>query len=270
MKNVLLATDLEGTAANVAAFALAIADQFGARLTVYHAFGKPDLSQATRTEAEREEAVVDQMQALMAGLVSKSTADTVISYEAEVDYPGDGILAHVESGDYDLVVIGLREASDGGQQFSSLSYRIIREAECSVLAIPPQASFHGVQEIIFATDLDRADEAVLLELQAWRQNLTADLYVVHVYSDAADKERAQTVMKRWREQYAERPRMHFELMAGDFTGDIGHYVRQREGDMLVLQSHTRGVFGRVFKHSAAADVAQVIEVPLLVMRGEDV
>ena len=268
MRHVLLATDLEETAANVAAFALSIADQFGAELTVYHAFGKPDLSQGLRTDAQREDTVEDKMQAMMGSLISKSTADTSIHYVADIDYPGDGILEQVEKGNFDLVVIGLREATSSNGQFSSLAYRILREATCNVLAIPPKASFHGVNEIVFASDVDKADEIVLEQLQAWRQNFTADLFVVHVYDDAADKIKAQEVMAGWRDRYASRPRMHFELMAGDFEHDIGAYVAQRGGDMLVLQSHTRGLFGRVFTHSSAADVAQQVQVPLLIMRGK--
>ena len=109
---------------------------------------------------------------------------------------------------------------------------------------------------------------MLEQLQAWRHNLTADLFVVNVYESEHDAISARKVMSKWRERYADRPRIHFELMAGDFTEDIGAYVTQRSGDMLVLQSHTRGVFGRIFTTSSAAEVAQVVQVPMLVMRGE--
>lgn len=273
MNRILLATDLEDTAKNVAAFALTLADNFGAELTVYHAYGKPDLSLADLSDEEREARVLTRMRELIGGLTGPSAADVPLRYVADVDYPGDGIIAQVD-GDrgYDLVVIGLREPAGSGAggrgQFSSLAYRILREVEADVLAIPPGAAFHGVNEIIFASDVDRADEVVLERLQEWRQRLSSELYVVHVYDDEDDKERARKVMTKWRDRYASRPNMHFELLAGDFTEDIGRYVRDRGGDMLVLQSHTRGLFGRVFQHSAAADVAQVVEVPLLVMRGE--
>ena len=266
MNRILLATDLEDTARNVAAFALSIAENLHAKLTVYHAFGKPDLAQSMLTDAEREAKVMTAMRELIGGITSDSTTDVHVDYVADVDYPGDGIIEQVDKNDYDLVVIGLREASDGGEQFSSLAYRLLREVETSVLAVPPQASFMGVNEIVFASDVDRADEVVLEQLQEWRQGMSAELFVVHVYDDEQDKARATQVMKKWRERYASRPNIHFELMAGDFTEDIGAYVEKRGGDMLVLQSHTRGLFGRVFKHSAAADVAQVVQVPLLVMR----
>jgi len=137
------------------------------------------------------------------------------------------------------------------------------------LAIPPQADFKGIAEIVFATDLDHADEVVLEQLQEWRQNMTADLFVVNVHEDDKEAEKARTVMSKWRDRYASRPRMHFELMEGDFESDIGAYVKQRGGDMLVMQSHKRGFFKRLFTHSSASDIAHVIEVPLLVMRGED-
>jgi len=269
MQHILLATDLEPTAANVAAFALAIADNFKAKLTVYHAFGKPSLQMGDDIDEERSERVQDHLEKFISEVRGTTLTDVVVEFKTDVDYPGDGIIDEVEKGDYDLLVIGLREPKTSGTQFSSLAYRLIREADTSVLAIPPEASFQGIQEIVFGTDLDHADEVVLEQLQEWRQNMQADLYVVNVHEDDKEAEVARKVMSKWRDRYASRPNMHFELMEGDFEDDIGAYVKQRGGDMLVMQSHKRGFFKRMFTHSSASDVAHTIEVPLLIMRGED-
>ena len=269
MQHILLATDLEPTAANVAAFALAIADNFKARLTVYHAFGKPTLTMGADSDEVRGDRVVKHMKEFIAGIRGASMTDVIVDYKADIDYAGDGILDEIDKGDFDLLVIGLREAKAGGTQFSSLAYRLLREADTTVLAIPPQANFHGISEIVFATDLDHADEVVLEQLQEWRQNMTSDLFVVHVHQDQQEADAARKVMSKWRERYASRPRLHFELMEGEFESDIGAYIKQRGGDMLVMQSHTRGFFSRIFTHSSASDIAHVIEVPLLLMRGED-
>ncbi|MFK8055436.1 MAG: universal stress protein [Saprospiraceae bacterium] len=269
MQHILLATDLEPTAANVAAFALAIADNFKAKLTVYHAFGKPTLTMGDDSDEVKSERVQNHLEKFIGDIRGTTLTDVIVDYKTDIDYPGDGIIDEIENGDYDLLVIGLREAKAGGEQFSSLAYRLIREADTSVLAIPPQADFQGIQEIVFATDLDHADEVVLEQLQEWRQNMVADLFVVNVHEDEKEADAARTIMSKWRERYASRPNMHFELMEGDFESDIGAYVKQRGADMLVMQSHKRGFFQRLFTHSSAADVAHVIEVPLLVMRGED-
>ncbi len=267
VRHILLATDLEASAPNVAAFALTLAEHFGAELTVFHTFGKPDLSLGARSNEQREETVVRKMREMMAQLSTETNASVVVHYKTDIDYAGDGILNQVEEGQHDLLVIGLRQARDGEAQFSALASRIFREANTAVLAVPPQASYVGINEIIFASDVDREDEVVLENLQEWRQKLGADLFVVHVYENDEDRERARATMNKWRERYASRPRLHFELMAGDFTHDITAYVAQRKGDMLVLQSQVRGLFEQLFTHSSAADVAQNVEVPLLVMRG---
>ena len=263
---ILLATDLEATADNVAAFALAIADNFQAHLTVFHAYGLPHVSYGDATEVEREGRVLIELRKLMDRVKGPSYQDIKMNYVADIDYPGDGIINHVKSGNYDLLICGLREAHDGGPQFSSLGYRILQETPCHVLAIPPQATFHGVHEIVFATDFHGGDEAVLEQLQAWRQNMSAELFVVHIWNDEADAERARQIMGTWRERYASRPNIHFELMGGDFDSDIGDYVRQRGGDMLVIESSTKGFLTRLFGHSHAEALAHTTEVPLLVMR----
>ena len=269
MRKILLATDLEEGAINVAAFALTLADNFSAELTCYHAYGKPNMSYTERSPEERAGLVEKKMQELMQPLMGRSSANTLVHYVADVDYPGDGIIDQVKDGDYDLVVIGLDKGSDGENQFSSLVYRVLREAPTSVLAIPPNTTFQAINEIVFASDVDRSDEVVLEKLQDWRQKLTADLFVVHVYNDNEEKEHARSIMARWRDRYASRPNIHFELMAGEFEEDISGYVKQRGGDLLVLQSHTRGFFGSIFNDSSAAELAQTVRVPLLVMRGEE-
>ena len=268
MRRILLATDLEADSENSAAFALAIAHELDAELTVYHAYGRPDLSQANLTPEEREARVLTKMRELMASVTGPSFGDVVVRYDADVDYPGDGVLGRVADGDFDLLTFGLRGHVANQNQFSGLAQRFFTEADTSILAIPPGATFQGVREIVFASDLDREDEVVLEQLQTWRRAMGAELYVVHVYDDGEDRDRAREVMTRWRDRYASAPNLHFELMAGDFEHDIGAYVRQRGGDMLVLQSHTRGLFGRLFGHSAAEEIAHTVEVPLLVMRGE--
>ena len=265
---ILLACDLEEAhAANVAAFALAIADNFKAHLTVYHAFGRPQATLGDATEEQREGKVLVELSALIKSIKGPSFDDVEISYKADVDYPADGITNEAEAGDYDLVVCGLRERNAGESQFSSLSYKILREVPKNVLAIPPQADFHGVKEIVFATNLDAPDHRVLEELQAWRRNMTADIYVVHVYEGRDQEEEARRILSVWREEFGKRPRNHFELTEGDFATDIGEYVRKRGGDMLVVQSSKKGFFERLFEHSAAEDVAHTTDVPLLVMRG---
>lgn len=264
---ILLACDLEEHAANVAAFALAIADSFSAHLTVFHAFGRPKATIGEASEEQREGRVLTELRDLITSVKGSSFPDVEIRYKADIDYPVDGITDEAKAGAYGLVICGLRERNEGEAQFSSLSYKILREVDTNVLAIPPQADFHGVREIVFATDLDEHDHAVLDQLQVWRERLSAELFVVHMYETTEQAEDARDILSVWRAEQERSPDTHFEAREGDFTADIGDYVRERGGDMLVLQSAKRGFFERLFGQSAAEDVAHTTDVPLLVMRG---
>ena len=264
---ILLACDLEPHARNVAAFALAIAAKFEAQLTVYHAFGRPHVSMIDTPVELREGKVLTALTTLIKSVQAPGTAEVELRYKADIDYPVDGIVDEAETGKYDLVICGLRERNEGEAQFSSLSYKILRECPANVLAVPPQADFHGIDEIIFATDLDNEDHDLLDDLQIWRERMDAELFVVHLYEDATQAEEARRILSVWREEHAKTPRTFFETREGDFASDIGDYVRERGGDMLVLESAKRGFFERLFGHSAAEDVAHTTDVPLLVMRG---
>ena len=271
MPRVLLATALEPAADNAAGFALAIARAFGEPLTVYHAYGKPSAALGS-VPPEQRGARVD---ALMRELVARAAGATGIGdvdlrYAKGVDYAGDGILGELERGDYDLLVLGLR---DGADAFTTVSERMLREAECDLLAVPPRATFHGVSQVVFATDLDDADAVALEKLQRWRERLAAELLVVNVYDSDAGRARAVKRLGQWRERYAARHHTAFEAVAGDFDDDILAYVRRRGGDLLAVQSNPAGffggLFGGLFGGGHTRGLAQhIVDVPLLVIRGE--
>ncbi len=267
VKHILLATDLRDTAANVAAFALAIAESFDARLTVYHAFGQPSLALGDTTLEERRAEILRKQKAMIERMQSSSTDGPEVSYLTSVDYAADGILNAADSGAYDLVVLGMHEDRDGRGQFSELAYTVLKKCETAVLAVPSEATFNGVQEIVFATDLEREDEDPLEQLQAWRRNLNAELFVVHFVEDRAKLGEARSKLGVWRDFYASRPNIHFEIAEGDLDDDIGRYVAQRGGDMLVLETHDRGFFASVFGQNETVEIARSIQVPLLVLHG---
>ena len=267
MPRVLLATALDPDAANTAKFALAIARAFGEPLTVYHAFGRPSPSLSGPPDVERRAQVERLMRELVAQAAAGGDLSAVdITYTVSVYYAGDGILAELDRGDYDLLVLGLR---DGADAFTTVSERMLQEAECDVLAVPPGATFQGVDQVVFATDLDDADAVALEKLQRWREHLVAELIVVNVYDSDAGRARAEKRLGQWRRRYEGRRHTTFEAVAGDFEEDILTLVKRRGGEMLAVQSNPGGFFRRLFGGGHTRELAQhVVDIPLLVIRGE--
>lgn len=266
MPRVLLATALDPEAAPTARFAIAIARAFAEPLTVFHAYGRPSALLRDVPEDERQGAVERHMRELVtAAAGERGTGDVEIRYATSVDYAGDGILAELAAGDYDLLVMGLR---DGAEPFTSVSERMLREAECDLLAIPGHATFQGVERMVFATDLDDADAVALEKLQRWRRNLTAELLVVNIYDSDAMRARARKRLDQWRRRYEHEHHTTFEAVAGDFDDDILGFVRRRRGDLLAVQSNPGGFLQRLFGGGGhTRELAQrVTDVPLLVLR----
>lgn len=267
MHRVLLATALDDGAVNTAVFALALARAFGEPLTVFHAYGRPSAILREVPPAEHRGVVERHMRELTARAAGPAgTAGVDVRYATSVDYAGDGILAELETGDYDLLVLGLR---DGAKDFTTVSQRMLREAECDVLAVPPRATFHGVGTCVFATDLDDADAVALEKLQHWRARLGAELQVVNVYEGDEARARADKRLGQWRRRYGEGARTRYEAVVGDFEDDILAYVARRGGDLLAVQSNPGGFLRRLFGGGSTRELAQrVIDIPLLVVRGE--
>lgn len=136
---VLAPVDLSPASAHQASVACAIAARVSASLLVAHAiepvFIPPALhAAAARVDVERRDQCEDALSALTSKLTGCRADHLVVSGD-----PAEEIVTLARERDTGLIVIGLRTGGPGEPRMGSVTYRVLCQVRCPVLALPPQA-----------------------------------------------------------------------------------------------------------------------------------
>ena len=65
--------------------------------------------------------------------------------------------------------------------FGSTTVEVMKQCSCPVLAIPPNSSFYGIKEIVYASDLVEKDIEVISHVCDLAEFFDAEVVVFHVF-----------------------------------------------------------------------------------------
>ena len=240
MKKIILASDYSDTAGSALDYAVALANKFGARLSLVSAVNEPYSAAAgalvSITEKIREEAhetLSREADRVRGRLTGSATVDTHTVDGA----PGSTIPRVAAAKGYDLIVTGTHGSSDARELFTgSVANALIKHSEIPVLVVPVDTPPTAFARVLVADD--GAGGAGPQD-----QNLLNSLATA--YGSRTE-------------------RFHDE--SGDPAAGIAEAVRERGADLLVMTYHPRGVLSGLFTKSTVTKVAFDLAVPLLVLR----
>lgn len=135
VSTLLLATDLGEASESATEHAIALAAQLQARLLVVTVMdARPHLGPRPRPVEERER-VSEAVQVVAARGRRAGAATSFLVWDGD---PADSIIAAADAEGADLIVVGShRRGTLGRAILGSVSDRVVREATCPVLVVPP-------------------------------------------------------------------------------------------------------------------------------------
>ena len=226
-------------------------------------FGVETTSEPHLTELERLKAFV-------------KTHGGALATEVEMRYlvgggsPLDQIASLSQEYDLDLIVMGMRNRGGlADRLFGTLVRKMIDKTPCPLLLVPPEASFREIHRMVYATDFGYKNLNAIELLLRWSEGLDAQLHLVHVSKDPEGNQRAVLQMekiKRTYEEDTEEERMFFSVLEGALQDALETYIETVHSDMIALTTHTRGYWEKWMASSLAKDLAEEVEIPLLVFR----
>ncbi len=159
-----------------------------------------------------------------------------------------------------------------GQHNSS----IIGNSTIPVLAIPREAEWNGLKNILFATRHFEVDDKTLIPILKLAK-LEAALVHVAVFTDTDDKDLVgylehgrllnayqQTLPARYKDI-----KFKTEHLEGkEFEDTIELYIKGYNIDMLVMTTHKRSFWDSIFNRSMTKSMAYHINIPLLAIPAE--
>lgn len=140
-RHVLYPTDLSPDSAQAAQYAVSLAREYGARLTLLHV-----VEQLEGKAAVDQERVISTLEdRLREFLAAEQDLPYNLNIRAEIGPIDDRILAFAEEGDVGLIVLGLRSPDTFVNHLVWLhAYKIVCEACCPVLTVRSRASRRSV------------------------------------------------------------------------------------------------------------------------------
>ncbi|WP_074987984.1 universal stress protein [Rufibacter ruber] len=276
METILCPTDFTACSENAIRYAAALGQPMGARLILYHNIYEPVLMDlAPFGTAPLVEAVQDpvyregQQQKLeaLAEAQRESPFNSGVSVECQLSYGHtlDSMVHTLRKEHVDLLVIG----HEGFQEVFgySLTARIIHEAPCPVLVVPPHASFKYLNRIVFATDLKGESFTDLSLVCQIAKLFNAELQLLHILEEDTftDRQRAQAglglLLKRLPyNKVSTHLEVHPEIEEG-----IHQFCFQQKADLVVIGHRTKNFWQHLFLQDNTRQIAAQTFLPLLVV-----
>ena len=181
MKKILFPTDFSPAAHNAFQYAIALGKETGAKIELIHVYKVPftgtdlylDLSQQRELRVQKQMQKEQQLADFCKQYNFTNFGDKLVFSGLFIDQE---IIDRSKRG-CDLVIMGTKgERNALDKLMGSVTTRLMMNAGCPVLAIPENAKYKGIEEIIYATTFSSKDKHFLEELTNFGSTFNARIH----------------------------------------------------------------------------------------------
>jgi nucleotide-binding universal stress UspA family protein len=280
IENILVPTDFSPASAIALEYALAIARQMRAVITVYHSYEfiagltseeydvsyKNKIEQAQQELTERLNRFVEPYRniayKLGGGTVELQTVVKLGSISKE-------IAKMTDNNAYDLVVMGTKGASGVDEvMFGSVASSIVEIVKCPMLVVPEKAILTEIDLIAYGTNFEKADKIVIDELVEWAGYFNhARIDCLHVNTNPSQAAEKQQKLEELSKQYQNVPNLHFSLLEdNNVTKGLDNYMAGKQPDMMAVLRREKTFLEKLFKTSVSKQLTFHSKVPVLILK----
>lgn len=285
VKSILVPVDFSQFSLNAAKYALHVARQKDASITFIHAYydvvSNPvnyesfysypaDLNETQQEIEEETQAKMDVFSTSMIeymnmeGISGIKPRRRIMAGSAE-----EVVLSLIETGQYDLVIVGSRAVVPLDSWFGTFTSTLIEKSTVPVLAIPEEAVFNktNFKKVMYATNFDKSDGLAIRRLL----NIMApqDTWIHIVPIDITDDNPFINFdLSHFKEKYIgkiENVKMIFDLIVNEnIIQGLEDYIAEKKIDILAVTTHKRNIITSFLRPSLTKELLFQIHVPLLV------
>jgi nucleotide-binding universal stress UspA family protein len=187
----------------------------------------------------------------------------------------DVIVEYVKNNYFDYIIMGMKGAGkheDG--IFGSVTTRLMAKTYTPVIAIPENAHFpENFRKITFATNYVITDVDAIAKLSYLASVFNAQINVLHVSDDTISAEKQAKLMEEFMKKVnaeTDYSNLSFQIMSGENPGkSLEEYINEHNSDMIVMSTHLRNAFERIFGGSYTKRIAKKTSVPLIVFHHQE-
>lgn len=266
MAGILFPTDFSDASMNALDFAVQIAKRNSMRIILFHAYQihvmDPNMPLPEITIEAIQESAVKQLESLKSDLLQKENLH--IETASAFGFTADAINQATEDFDIDYVVMGTTGASGITRAImGSNTAACIDKIKKPVIAIPMHSQFRGFDKIIFASALHEEELPALEKLNELLKHFGAEVHVVHTFNPD-DKQRME--LHKFQELADAKlfnVKTFYRQFSGSIVEGIEQAIRLQKTDALVMVTHHRGFFKKLFDRSITKQMVYHTDVPLI-------
>ena len=165
----------------------------------------------------------------------------------------------------DLVVMGTKGSSGVDELLiGSNAEKVVRNADCPVIAIKAKTNADKIKNIVFATDLGGKQEKLVKKVKAMQEAFGAKLHILRVNTPGNfENERA---IKRRMEEFTKENKLSnvTHNIYSDVLEDDGimYFAESIKADMIAIGTHGRHGFMHILAGSIAEDLVNHAKRPV--------
>ncbi len=285
IKKILVPVDFSSCSLAAASYAVQVARQKGAKVTLIHVYFNPVTDPVSSDHfyafpaniAESLNEIIDNCRTTMNNFMNQLNnymlEHEITGIQIETELVGgiaeETILDFSVAGGYDLLIIGVQGKVSSENWLGSFTSEIINKSCIPVLAIPGNAFYKEsmFKRLMYATNFDKSDGKAIRQLIKIAKPLETHIRIVHI-DDTNDNPFINYDLAHFKEKYVgevEQVDMDFDLIVDkNLKRGIENYIRDQKIDIISVTSHKRNLLTSLFKPSLTKELLFRLEIPMLI------
>jgi len=280
MKNILFPTDFSPNANNALNFAVEIARKVNGNLILFHAYSvqliDPNMPAEIYLSAyqEEEKTAKENLEKLSGRIIEANkdasgkslfATDAIVTQGLVVDE----VLSMIDEYKIDIVVMGTHGASGITELIlGSNTASIIEKSPAPVLAIPHNADYKDLKNIVYAYDDIKSGLPSFRKLLEFAEIYDSDITLLHIIESSSNTAELNKQEFEKIKQSVSYSKIRLELVKEvNILEGINDYVNSNNVDMLVMAVKKKSLLDKIFSRSLTKKMAYHTKIPLLALHG---
>ncbi len=273
MNKILVATDFSKTATQAVRYAINISEKFSANVIILN-IASLDGSETLYGMASMVEDVIQkksemEMQRLIKKLQEEFGNNLRVTTRIEKGESEHKVIEKIAAEEnVELIVIGLKGVNEVERVFiGGVAASVAMHATHPVLLIPQAVTYREVKHIVDATDLNQS-EFEFKKVYRFASHFNAKITVLHIYNNEAEAKKSDLAIltEGIKVKYNVDNVTYDSAVNTSVADGIEEYVAKHNVDILVMFTHKKLFYQRMFNPSTTKELAFESTVPLLVLK----
>jgi len=266
MKKILVPTDFSPISKNALEFACHVALQLDYEIFLLNIQSLPandDANMAIELIKTIEDANIDRLKNTC-DAIKKTHEGIKMSSHFSFGIPSMTVKDFLESGEFDLVVMGTRGSSGFDRWlFGSVAESVSKHSPCPVIIVHAESQYQPVKKIAVPIDINykfNDSFKVVHKIVNFAKMFKAELHWFYVDTDKGDIQSDINLVNE------DGKKIHIEMIpAANVKEGISKYCSALKPDLLIIIKRDYNLVEKLFHHNAFSEILQQQTMPIMVI-----